>query len=540
MVACISMEDDRQDPLSTALARADDGPTGSPVGPSPAPNTDDELRAEIVELRQRLLRTNLELQIARVSPDARGGVGVDDEWVDEDANWLDRAAGWRWGDAQAVLQRGSATVACVYRHVLPAREGAPAARWVLKGWEIQAFLLILVAAAGLRFYHLSSIPPGVQGDEAASALEGQRVRNEGWIGPYTTVMAGSPTGVIYSVALAQVLLGDSIHTIRAVSAFYGTLTVALLFLLMRRSFGIWPAIAGSSLLAAFGWQIHYSRMGYPNSSWPCIVALGLLCLVEAYRSDHRGWWALAGATMGLGIYTYNSHVLFLLIFGAVFAALIFGPWALLLSGALVLAGIAPNVATVALVALASALFLAGQRERTWRRMQGPAMFGASLVLVAVPMIRYATDDRHDYFGYSRRLSIFNSPEWEAKDGLAAQAGFILNRYWDYWNRLSVHPVFDGVDASGTVPLVPLLTVLLAVAGVGFALWRGNRLAASIGAATMLALPLASVLSVDFALRRTLLLTLFMAMFAGIAVVEIVRIGWRWPLAASRSCRWFSW
>ena len=79
-----------------------------------------------------------------------------------------------------------------------------------------------------------------------------------------------------------------------------------------------------------GWHIHYSRLGFPNIVWPFFVVTGLGALVEAVRGNDRRYWALTGLLFGLGVYTYNSHVVVLLLTSGYLAFLTFGPPVLLL------------------------------------------------------------------------------------------------------------------------------------------------------------------------------------------------------------------
>jgi hypothetical protein len=157
-----------------------------------------------------------------------------------------------------------------------------------------------------------------------------------------------------------------------------------------------------------------------------------------------------------------------------------------------------------------------------------ALFALVLVGVSLPMIRYAADESNNYFGYSERLSLVNSDEWDQKSGNGERVRWVADRYVDYWDRLCCDPVFDGVDATGTVPVVPLSTLLLATAGVILSLWQGQRTLATLSAVFLLVLPFTSVMSVDFALRRTMIESVFLAMFAGIGIAKVIRSGWTRP------------
>jgi hypothetical protein len=88
-----------------------------------------------------------------------------------------------------------------------------------------------------------------------------------------------------------------------------------------------------------------------------------------------------------------------------------------------------------------------------------------------------------------------------------------------------------VDATGVTAIVPFVTLLLAAIGLAFLGWRG-RWVGWVGAFLLLAMPLASALSDDFALRRSLVVIVFIALFAGVGVVGAIR----WALARGPATR----
>lgn len=479
----------------------------------------DALGDEVRRLREANLRLTLELQIER----SRHAATTSDTFTDRARRF--RVSALEHSRPNTSARVASSTLSLVHR-LFPTREAPAAAPWRLSRWETVAILVIVVVGILLRFVDLADTPPGVQGDEAAIAIEGQRIRRDGWIGPYSPIAAGTPTGALYAVALAQTWFGDTIHTVRLVSAFFGTLTVVALFLVTRRSFGSATGVVSAGFLATMGWHIHYSRLGFPNILWPLFVVLGLGALVEAVRGGDRRFWAAAGIILGLGVYTYNSQVIVLAMIGGYLALMSFGFPAALLAASVGLAVVSPGLLATFALAIAVLAVVIWRSDARDHRLGGLVVFAVALVIVAFPMIRYAADESNNYFGYSERLSLTNSDEWADKAGTGERIRWVAGRYVDYWDRMCCDPRFDGVDASGTVPIVPLGTVLLAAAGIVVALTRGRRTLAAVSAMIVLAIPLTSVMSLDFALRRTLIETVFLSLFAGVAVVEGIRFGWR--------------
>src|SRR5579884_1308375 len=182
-------------------------------------------------------------------------------------------------------------------------------------WEIALVAGILLIAAALRFWHLTSLPAGLHGDEAWTGIEGRRILREGWIGPCSPSALGQPSGPLYVTAVAVWLFGNTIFAVRLVPALMGLLTIAALYVVIRRNLGTWAALAGAALLALMDWHIHFSRIGFPLAAWPLTVVLAAGALMEALRTQDWRWWAAAGALTGLGIYAYNADPVFVAIVG---------------------------------------------------------------------------------------------------------------------------------------------------------------------------------------------------------------------------------
>lgn len=376
------------------------------------------------------------------------------------------------------------------REGMAPRRQARSRRWL---WEALAVAAIVLVALLLRTYHLATLPLGLHGDEATTGLESERIIREGNIGPYSLEAMGQPSGPFYLIALAVRLLGPTVLAVRIVPALLGTLTVLALFFVIRRSYGTAVALAGAALLATQGWHLHFSRIGFPLASWPLVAVLTAGALVEALRRNDWRWWGLIGLPLGLGLYCYNSHPLFIAI-TAFFIALAVG---------------------------AEGLRAWGARGAVWHLVPILAL-PIVLGLLALPLLRYAADPANDYTGHLRAVSVTNLAAWQELDGLGPRARFLAGRYAAYWDQACCHPQVDGVDASGTVPLVPPPLLALAVAGALIGCCqRCGRTLALFGICVVLLLPLSAMLTIDGAARRTFALAPFVALFAALALT--------WPL-----------
>jgi hypothetical protein len=259
--------------------------------------------------------------------------------------------------------------------------------------------------------------------------------------------------------------------------------------------------------------------------WPLTVLIGAIALSAAVRSGSRVWWALAGAAFAFGIYTYNGDFLYLGIVGLAMAWVLFG-WtaalAVLLVGA---AYVQPAWAAVVTAAAGGGLLVASSRlrDRTWLRATAPFAVGFGVVIW--PMAKFIVENQETYFGRGKGVTVFRTEQWTDLSSPSAKLHFLAARYVDFWDTVTRHPNLDAVAGNGSHGVVPITAVALAVVGMACAVWRRMHPVVLLGILTVLLAPLATVASNDFALRRSMIIAPFLAMFGGIAVAEIIRTSW---------------
>ena len=361
-------------------------------------------------------------------------------------------------------------------------------------WQTTAVFVTVAAAAVFRIQDLSWIPYGMSGDEATFGLEGRRILEEGWIGPYSPFAAGQPTGTLYLASVSTWIFGSTIFAIRLVPAVAGILTVVALFAYGRRNFGFGTAALAAAMLAFSSWHIGLSRLAIPLAAWPLVGLLTAGALCEALRATRPGptrsvpwlWWGAAGAFAGLGVYVYDANNFFVLVL---------------------------------------AFFLAGvaivRRRELRPLLAGVAVMAIVFVVVAAGMIRYAAGNPDGYLGHARYASIFNKPQWTSLHGIAAKTEFLARRYIEYWDRLCCHPEVD-IDGTGLAP--PARPLFLALAGCGMllGLWRRRGPPVALGVTLVLLMPVANVVSEGGAARRAFVVLPFLALFAAFGGVGLVR------------------
>ena len=188
-----------------------------------------------------------------------------------------------------------------------------------------AITLILLLAAGLRFWALGDVPPGLAHDEVANWLIARDIL-AGRHAVYFTAAYGHEPFYQYVQAATVALFGDHWLGLRYPSVALGLLGLAATYVLTRRLFGTSTALLTGGWLALSFWPLFYARVALRAISLPFMAALCAYFLLRAtnlraanlrmpnlriYRSirfaDSRPVnWVLAGATLGLSLYTYMA------------------------------------------------------------------------------------------------------------------------------------------------------------------------------------------------------------------------------------------
>ncbi len=186
-------------------------------------------------------------------------------------------------------------------------------RWRHKwGWWVDLALVGLVALA-VRCYRLSTVPTGLNRDAAANGLYALDLLRQG-IWPFFVLHMGvAEPLMVYLQSASIALLGPGIVALRVVSALAGALTACGVYVLGRV---LWPSTEGSwvrgryaAFIAGLGLALcplhfHVSRMGLRAILSPLLQAVTLTFFWYAWQTGKRWAFALAGLTLGLGMYSY--------------------------------------------------------------------------------------------------------------------------------------------------------------------------------------------------------------------------------------------
>ena len=389
--------------------------------------------------------------------------------------------------------------------------------------DVTLLVLMTALAATIRIVALTDIPPGLHGDEGLAGIDGQTIMREGWIGPYLPSALGTPSGTFYgSGALFKVCdvtgwCEVNMFTDRLVFALMGIATVPLTYgafsLMFNRRVGLLSAV----ILSVLYWHVHLSRAAFTPVSWPLMqmgtlffIALGLKIgrwpFGSAEPADRRQFYralacfAVAGFFFGGGPYGYMGFPAFMVVL-AFYLAYVF----------------------------------ARDYLGRWREFVSyMAVFGVVALLIALPLINFATKPDSPFFDRYRIYTVTKTEEYKQTDSLWERVEFFTGRGRDYfsgfgglqpfWER---QPAFDGVDALGIKPILDGISPFLMIGGliIAFRYWRKPQYVLPI--LMLIVAPNAALWSTDGMYRRTIGLAPFMALLAALPLALLWQAADRW-------------
>lgn len=191
----------------------------------------------------------------------------------------------------------------------------------LSALGLVCFFLVFALGCFLRFYHLTTLPDGLNQDEASIGYEAfslafygvDRYGNPFPVYPITWGSGGGSPLLIYLTALSFKLFGVSVFVLRGTVAFFGCLTLPLFYLLVKEAksslSGLQSSptgLLGMLLLAIAPWHILLTRWTLDYGLIPFTFGLAILVLMKAARKKSTGLYVLASALAALNMYSYGS------------------------------------------------------------------------------------------------------------------------------------------------------------------------------------------------------------------------------------------
>ena len=200
-------------------------------------------------------------------------------------------------------------------------------------------VLIFILAVGLRFYHLGANPPSPYWEEAAIGYDAYSILKTGrdFHGNRLPLVAFEsfgdykPSLYFYATIPPIAVFGLNTFAVRFPSALFGSLTVILIYWLVKELFsggesknknevpilGLWS----SFFLAISPWHLQLSRAGFEANLGLFLVVLGSWSFLKGLK--RRGWLFLAVFSWSLSLYCYHANRIFVPLLGLGFGLCFF-------------------------------------------------------------------------------------------------------------------------------------------------------------------------------------------------------------------------
>jgi len=331
--------------------------------------------------------------------------------------------------------------------------------------ELTIILVLLAAAAFFRLYPATA-PPGLYYDEAYNGVDALEVLRTGQWPIYFPHNSGREPLFLWLVTLSVATLGRTVLALRLPAVLVGLATVPVTYLLVRvmfagerRARSVALATLATAWLTVSHWHVHFSRMGFRAISLPLMeaIAFGLLWWalhtsaekIRVHPLLSASYFALAGAALGLCLYTYTAGRFTPLVPVAFFILWIISR----------LSRRSPQHAT------RNTIRNTFHVSRFTFYVSRFTFYVLSAALIALPLAAYAVQNPIVFAGRSSDVAVWAAPDPARAllDNVVATVGmFGLHGDVTWRHNLAGKPVFDP------------LTALLFYAGVLVALWRWRR------------------------------------------------------------------
>ena len=181
--------------------------------------------------------------------------------------------------------------------------------------------LIILLALFLRFYKLSSNPPGLYWDEAVFGYDAYSILktasdHHGRFLPLFFESFGDWKLPVYHYLLVPsiAVFGLNEFAVRSPSAFLGTLTVPLLYFLVKKLFSNGKsesiALVVALFLAISPWHIQFSRGGFESTAGLFLAAAGFYLFLLGIEKSKILFFTFSFLLFTLSMYSYHAYRIF--------------------------------------------------------------------------------------------------------------------------------------------------------------------------------------------------------------------------------------
>lgn len=177
---------------------------------------------------------------------------------------------------------------------------------------ISILFFILAIGLFLRFYHLSTLPPGVFTDEAFNGEDAYKAAFSNHYALFYPGNEGREGLFMNIIALDFKLFGISPLTLRFPGALFSFLALpGMYFLAKELADQYWPqsdsrrvGLLSAFLTAVAFWSFNFGRITFRANMLPFILIFSFLFLFKALKNKSYWQMALSGLIFGLGAHTY--------------------------------------------------------------------------------------------------------------------------------------------------------------------------------------------------------------------------------------------
>ena len=194
--------------------------------------------------------------------------------------------------------------------------------------DLLPVIALLILAAGLRVWHIDSVPPGLHHDEI---INGQIVENEIFAGRPAIFYSTDGREGLFHLTLAAALrfVGYNPLGWRLAGLAWGMIGLAAIYALARRLLDRRVALITLAFAATSFWSIYEGRAATRSVSLIAVSALAAVAFFRVWQQpDRSGWqrWIIAGVLTGLMLYTYIAARVMPLAFGILLIYLAVTQW----------------------------------------------------------------------------------------------------------------------------------------------------------------------------------------------------------------------
>lgn len=178
------------------------------------------------------------------------------------------------------------------------------------------WLILLVTALAflLRFYQLGTNPPSPYWEEAALGFDAYSILKTGkdFHGNFLPLVAFEsfgdykPSLYFYATVPFITIFGLNVFAVRFASAFFGSLTIPILYLLVKHLNKDKSLASLSALfLAIVPWHVQISRVGFEANLGLFLLILGIYFFYLGLKKSFFLLWS--AFVFGLSLYSYHSY-----------------------------------------------------------------------------------------------------------------------------------------------------------------------------------------------------------------------------------------